>query len=228
MEQQNERVSRHELHPGDPLLLRESSETRTVQRGFRSCFDPLLQRRLNRLSRNRTDAEKNHAERRARDPETGRPHVYSLFVNSRTPATRTPTSLCLRTRSASVVQATVEWPHVERLVKHAPHDLDEPRFDGLILDVVTSCGHGSLKQQLYDHRTARVPTQIKSPGLNLPTMGISDPQGSRPSASRSRCPREGPRLAAPDDHVLEISWWKEQRSAANSRAVEASLRLIRR
>jgi hypothetical protein len=188
----------------------------------------LLQRRLNRLSRNRTDAEKNHAERRARDPETGRPHVYSLFVNSRTPATRTPTSLCLRTRSASVVQATVEWPHVERLVKHAPHDLDEPRFDGLILDVVTSCGHGSLKQQLYDHRTARVPTQIKSPGLNLPTMGISDPQGSRPSASRSRCPREGPRLAAPDDHVLEISWWKEQRSAANSRAVEASLRLIRR
>jgi hypothetical protein len=50
MGEQDERVSRHELHPVDPLLFCEAFETRTVQGGFRSGLDPLPESRLSRLS----------------------------------------------------------------------------------------------------------------------------------------------------------------------------------
>jgi len=65
------------------------------------------------------------------------------------------------------------------------------------------CSHRSwawgLRQQLYDHRTCRVPTQIKLPGPGL-SAGISDPRG------RDRAlPRSAARVTSgtnpPRDHI---------------------------
>jgi hypothetical protein len=80
MGKKNERISRHEFHPVDPLLFREPFEARAVQGGFRSGLDPLLQGRLNRLRRYRTSTEKKDAERRAPETDTGLSHVRRHLI----------------------------------------------------------------------------------------------------------------------------------------------------
>jgi hypothetical protein len=85
MGEQDERVSRHELHPVDPLLFCEAFETRTVQGGFRGGLDPSRLSRLSLLCHRRNGAEKKDPERGPPNPKTDVSHVHRHFVRIRQP-----------------------------------------------------------------------------------------------------------------------------------------------